>query len=326
MRALVTGAAGFIGLHVVDALVDCGAEVLAFDRALQSTGPSPFPDAVELFAGDVLDADAVRQAVAGADAVFHLAGVYSYARDDGALMQAVNVEGTRIVLEAAARGRRRRIVHTSTCATCGPIRGRAADERDLPPRSQMSIAYKRTKMQGEQLAIRAARDGLDVVIVNPTVPVGPGDLRPTPTGKMVADVAHGRARAYLAHSALNVVAVQDVATGHLRAFELGRSGERYLLGGENLTVREVFTQIAAAAGRRAPRIGIPWTAAHVGAQLLDGTLRPVSREARMLVPDEVRAGRLPHLFDDDKARSQLGYRSRPAAEALIAATAGAINR
>jgi dihydroflavonol-4-reductase len=152
------------------------------------------------------------------------------------------------------------------------------------------------------------------------VPVGAGDLRPTPTGKMVADVAHGRARAYLARSALNVVAVEDVAAGHLHAFERGRSGSRYLLGGENLTVREVFALIAIAAGREPPRIGVPWALANIAARLADASLRPLSREPRLLLLDEVRAGRLPHLFDDSRARRDLGYQSRPAAQALKDAT------
>ena len=152
--------------------------------------------------------------------------------------------------QRAAR-ERRRIVHTSSCGTCGPVAGRAATEDDTPPEWELSVPYKRTKLEGERLAMRAAKQGLDVVVVNPTTPVGPGDRRPTPTGKMVADVAHGRARAHLAGGALNVVAVEDVAAGHLLAHERGRLGERYLLGGENLSMREVFAIVASAAGRRA---------------------------------------------------------------------------
>ncbi len=317
MRALVTGAGGFVGRHVVARLVDAGADVIAFDRRF---GPDQATAALgcgsEMVMGDVLDAASVRRAMDGCDAVFHLAAVYSYARADAAWMQTVNVGGTRTVLEAAARGGRRRVVHTSTCATCGPVPGRAAHEGDVPPAGELTIPYKRTKVDGESLALAAARAGVDVVVVNPTVPVGPGDLRPTPTGRMVADVAHGRARAYLASSALNVVAVQDVAAGHLGAFEHGRAGERYLLGGENLSIRQVFAVIAAAAGRPAPRIGVPWTAAHLAARLADAALRPLGREPRMLELDQVRAGRLPHLFDDSKARSELGYVSRPAVRAL----------
>jgi dihydroflavonol-4-reductase len=141
---------------------------------------------------------------------------------------------------------------------------------------------------------------------------------------MVADVAHGRARAYLAGSALNVVAVEDVAAGHLLALERGRSGERYLLGGENLSIREVFACIATAAGRPVPRIGVPWGVAYAAARASDAVLRPLGREPKLLVVDEVRAGRLPHLFDDRKARAELGYVSRPARDALASAAVSAL--
>jgi dihydroflavonol-4-reductase len=324
MRALVTGAAGFIGGHLVSALAGEGARVTAFDLTPPAGGL--IPDAVEVVLGDVLDPDAIRRAVERCDAVFHLAGVYSYARSDATLMQAVNVRGTHTVLDAAVRGRRRRIVHTSSCATCGPVAGRRASERDLPPRSELDVVYKRTKLEAERLALDAARGGADVIVVNPTVPVGPGDLRPTPTGKMVADVARGRARAYLARSALNVVAVEDVARGHVLAFEHGGPGQRYLLGGENMTMREVFAVIARAAGRSAPRLPVPWTAAYAAARLADVALRPLGREPQLLVLDEVRAGRLPHLFDDTKARTELGYVSQPAADALAHATRSALAR
>ncbi len=318
----MTGAAGFIGGHVVDALASGGAQVRAFDR----TAPPAqvMRGGVEFMRGDVLDADTVRRAVDGCDAVFHLAAVYSYARADEALMRAVNVRGTHTVLDAALRGPRRRVVHTSSCATCGPAPGRHASEHDLPQPRELHVPYKRTKLEGERLALAAARDGAEVIVVNPTVPVGPGDLRPTPTGKMVADVAHGRARAYLARSALNIVAVQDVAHGHGLAFERGRPGERYLLGGDNLSVRDVFAVIAGTAGLPAPRLPIPWAAAYAGARVADGLLRPIGREPRMLLLDEVRVGRLPHLFDDAKARSELGYTSRPAADALQDAARSAL--
>lgn len=322
MRALVTGAAGFLGSHVVAALTRGGAQVRAFDRNLPSAGL--IPDTVELVHGDVLDADALRRAVEGCDAVFHLAAVYSYARSDAALMRAVNIQGTRTVLEVALRGGRRRIVHTSSCATCGPVRARSANERDLPRTRELQVPYRRTKLEAERLALDAAREGHEVFVVNPTVPVGHGDVRPTPTGKMVADIVHGRARAYLARSALNVVAVQDVALGHLLAFERGRPGERYLLGGDNMAMREVVAVIARAAGQPAPRLPVPWTAAYTGARVVDAALRPIGREPQLLVLDEVRAGRLPHLFDDTKARTELGYVSRPAVDALTEAARSAL--
>jgi dihydroflavonol-4-reductase len=325
MRALVTGAAGFIGSHVVRVLAAEGIDVIAFDRQFAPpTAALGLGELAELVEGDVLDPDPLRRAMAECDVVFHMAAVYSYARRDNALMQTVNVDGTRTVMEAAARGRRRRVVHTSSCATCGPVVGGAATEHDLPTTADLAIPYKRTKLAGERLALAAAAAGLDVVVVNPTVPVGPGDLRPTPTGKMVADVAQGRATAYLARSALNVVAVEDVAVGHLRALERGRAGERYLLGGENLTIREVFALIATSVGRRAPRIGVPWSAAYAAARVADAALRPFDREPQMLLVGEVRSGRVPHLFDDSKARSELSYVSRPAAEALAVAARSAL--
>lgn len=322
MRALVTGASGFIGGHVVRALAVGGMQVRAFSCGAPAL--SHVRGDVDFMRGDVRDAHALRRAIDGCDAVFHLAAVYSYARSDVTIMRDVNVEGTRRVLEAALRGTKRRIVHTSSCATCGPVRGRPASESDVPSNADLAIPYKWTKFESELLALRAARDGADVVVVNPTVPVGPGDVRPTPTGKMVADVAYGRARAYLAGSALNVVAVEDVAAGHVSAFQHGRPGQRYLLGGDNLALREVFSAIARAVGRKPPGIGVPWSAAYAAARLVDAVMRGVGREPALLMLDEVRAGRVPHLFDDAKARAELGYVSRPATQALAAAARDAV--
>jgi dihydroflavonol-4-reductase len=316
MRALVTGAAGFIGGHVVQALTEAGAEVRAFDRRPLRDPPS----GAEPVVGDLLDRDAVARALDGCDAVFHLAAVYSYRRADAGLMQSVNVDGTRVLLDAAARsGSRTRVVHTSSCSTCGPVPGRAATESDRPPAWELAVPYKRTKIEGEQLALRAAHAGLDVVVVNPTTPVGPGDHGPTPTGKMVADVARGRARAYLRGGVLNVVAVQDVAAGHLLAHERGSAGERYLLGGENMALREVFAAVARAAGRRPPRVALPWTGVYAAARVAEAVLRPFDREPALLNVAEVRLARLPMAYDDSRARRQLGYRSRPAEQALAEA-------
>jgi len=308
VKALVTGAAGFIGSHVVAALAAAGASVRAFDLR----APAELPQGVEFSQGDLLDGDALRRALAGCDTVFHLAALYSYSPRDSAAMERVNVEGTRVLLAQAGA---RRIVHTSSCATCGPVAGRAATEEDGPAAWELRVAYKRTKLAGERLALEAAARGADVVIVNPTTPVGPGDRRPTPTGKMVADVAGGRARAYLARSALNIVAVEDVARGHLLACERGRAGRRYLLGGENISMKDTFAAIAVAAGRQPPRLAVPWPAAYGAAWVASALLR----EPRLLLLDEVRVARWPMLFDDARARAELGYTSVPAASALARA-------
>ena len=187
------------------------------------------------------------------------------------------------------------------------------------------MPYKRTKLEGERLALEAAREGAEVIVVNPTVPVGPGDLRPTPTGKMVADVARGRARAYLARSALNIVAVEDVARGHVLAFERGRAGERYLLGGDNMTVREVF-----AVDRTGGRTARAANARAVDRRLRERASSPTPRSGRWAASrgcscsTRYAPGRLPHLFDDAKARAELGYASRPAVDALAEAARSAL--
>lgn len=313
MRALVTGAAGFIGRHVADALREAGHDVVGHDAA-------PGADV----AGDIRDEAGLRAAMAGCDAVFHLAAMYSYARADAARMIEVNVEGTRAVLAAARSAGVARVVHTSSCATCGPAEGRLADERDHPPAWELEVAYKRSKVDSERVALEAAAAGQDVVVVNPTTPVGPGDDRPTPTGKMIRDVASGRIRAYVATTGLNVVDVRDVAVGHLRAFERGRAGQRYLLGGENLSLAEVFATVTRHAGRPAPRIRVPFRVALGAAWAADRGGRLVGREPTLLVLDEVRLARLPALFSIEKARTELGHAWRPAEEALRDATHAAL--
>jgi dihydroflavonol-4-reductase len=315
MRALVTGGRGFIGSHVVDALVADGAQVVVYDASpVDGTRPH-----VEHIVGDICDESALGRAMAGCDAVFHLAALYSFSPRDVEEMERVNVGGTRSVLASAQAAEVPRVVHTSSCATCGPAVGRPADERDHPPDWQLKVAYKRTKVASENVALDAARAGQDVVVVNPTAPVGPGDRRPTPTGKMVADVVSGKIRAFVGTAALNVVDVRDVARGHLLAHRKGRAGERYLLGGENLRLAEVFATVARHAGRPAPRVRVPYRLVHGAAWAAHLASRATGREPRLLVLDEVRLARLPELFAIDKAPRELGYTWRPADDALRAA-------
>lgn len=284
MRAYVTGASGFIGSHVVRVLRDQGWEV-----------GTQF---VELG-----DREALRHAMKGCDAVFHLAALYAF-RGDLREFERVNVQGTRNVLEAADAAGVKRIVHTSTCATCGPVRGRPATEDDEPPAWELTVPYKATKLDAERLALAAARDATDVVVVNPTTPVGEGDRAPTPTGRMVRGVASGRFRAYLGGTGVNLVDVRDVARGHLLAWEHGRRGERYLLGGEDKTLGEVFELIARAAGRRPPRLRVPYIAARAAAA------------TGLLNRHEIALARLPMWFSSDKARRELRYEPGPVAEAV----------
>jgi dihydroflavonol-4-reductase len=284
VKAYVTGASGFIGGHVVRTLRDAGWDV------------------GEAFV-DVGDRAALEREMEGCNAVFHLAALYSF-RGDPAEFSRVNVDGTRNVLQAARRAGVGRVVHTSTCATCGPVAGRPATEEDAPPDWELAVPYKATKLAAERLALAAERDGLDVVAVNPTTPVGEGDWVPTPTGRMVRGVATGRYRAYLAGTGVNLVDVRDVARGHLLAFERGRAGERYLLGGEDMSLRDVFALITHAAGRRAPWLRVPYAVARAAAA------------ARLLNRQEVALARLPMYFSSAKAERELGYEPGPVEAAV----------
>lgn len=287
MKACVTGASGFVGAHVARELAAQGAEVRA-ERV------------------DLLDAGALARAIEGCDAVFHVAALYSYDADP-ALIERVNVEGTRNVVEACLRGNVRRLVHTSTAGTCGPVAGRPATEKDGPPGWELAVPYKRTKLAAERLVLEAARGPLDAVVVNPTTPVGDGDAKPTPTGAMIAAVARGRVRGYVATTGLNVVDVRDVARGHVLAHERGIRGERYLLGGVDLPLRDLFAAVADLAGRPRPSVRVPYAAAVAAAGL------------GLVNADEVRLARLPMYFSSEKAQTVLGYRPGPVTPALARA-------
>jgi dihydroflavonol-4-reductase len=263
----------------------------------------------------VCDPAAVRRAADGCELVVHAAALYSYDRRDHAAMERVNVDGTRHVLDAAARAGVRRVVVTSSATTCGPVRGRSASEDDAPPREQLAVAYKRTKIAAERVALDAAREGHEVVVVNPTAVVGPGDRRPTPTGRMIDDVVAGRIRAYTPGMGLNVVAVEDVADGHLLAAEHGRPGRRYILGGEDLPLREVFAIVARAAGRTPPRWAVPYPVVAAAARLAAA----VGLSPRLLVLDQVRLAGIPEYYSSARAEAELGYRARRAEDALAAA-------
>ena len=293
MRVYVTGGGlGFIGGHVVRELREHGHEVR------------------DVWV-DVRDAAGLAAAMAGCEAVRHVAALYSY---DAAAAdhRAVNVEGTRNVIAACRRVGVRRLVHTSTCGTCGPVAGRAATEADEPPAWELAVPYKRTKLAAEQLVLAAAADGLDALCVNPTTPLGDGDLAPTPTGRMIRGVAGGRYRAVLRGGGLNVVDVRDVARGHVLALERGRAGERYLLGGEDVTLGELFARVARIAGRPAPRVAVPWRAAWA--------LAAVGVANRQ----EVALARLPMWFSWEKARRELGYEPGAIGPALERAVTDAL--
>jgi dihydroflavonol-4-reductase len=257
---------------------------------------------------DLLDAEGLERVVRGCEVVVHVAALYSF---DAPLpdFERVNVGGTRTLLDVAARTGVRRFVHCSTAGTCGPVPGRPATEEDAPPAWELDVPYKRTKVAAERLALEA-----NAVVVNPSAPVGGGDRKPTPTGRMIASVATGRMPGFVATTGLNLVDVRDVARGHALALEHGEPGERYILGGVDLPLEEVFAAVARLAGRPRPRLRVPYPVAEVA-----GTLGIVNR-------DEVRLARLPMYFSSAKARSRLGYAPGPVEPALAQAVAEALTK
>ncbi len=265
---------------------------------------------------DLGDREAIRRALKGCNTVFHLAADYRLWVPDPEIMYRANVDGTRnLLLESAAAGVDR-IVYTSSVATLGLLPGnQEADETTDGSLQDMVSHYKRSKFLAEQLVNDMIRDeGLPAVIVNPSTPLGPGDIKPTPTGRIVYDAMHGRIPAYV-DTGLNIVHVDDVAEGNLLALEKGRLGERYILGGENLSLKELLTRIAVMIGRKPPAISLPHALVLPVAYVMEVAASITGREPRATV-DAVRMSRHRMYFSSEKARRELGYSPRPADEAI----------
>jgi dihydroflavonol-4-reductase len=247
--------------------------------------------------------------------LFHVAADYRLGARDPAQLYRTNVDGTRNVLHAARTAKVPRIVYTSSVATIGiPSDGSQGEERTPVNLSNMIGHYKRSKYLAEEVAREAARMGMSVVIVNPSTPVGPGDIKPTPTGQLVLDAASGRMPAYV-DTGLNIVHVDDVATGHLLAFERGKEGARYILGGEDMTLQTILAQIARLVGRRPPRIRLPYAAVLPVAYLAEAFARVSGRSGRVTL-EGVRMSRKRMFFSSNKAVNELGYRWRPPIQAF----------
>lgn len=267
--------------------------------------------------GDLCDALSVARAVAGCAVVYHVAADYRLWVPNPQDMYRSNVEGTRNVLNAARAAGVERVVYTSTVGCIGFPQNEPGDENTPVSLGQMKGPYKRSKFMAEQVALEFAREGFPVVIVNPTTPVGDHDFKPTPTGKMIVDFLRGAMPAYL-DTGLNIVDVDDVARGHLAACENGRVGERYILGGENLTLRQILQVLAKATGTPAPALRIPYAAAYLAGMISTGIAGITGKEP--LAPlDAVRMARVKMWASSAKAETEIGYRARPAAEALARA-------
>jgi dihydroflavonol-4-reductase len=314
MKALVTGATGFVGAAVARALGAAGWQVRVLVRS-GSDRSNLQQLAAEIVEGDLTDVGSLERALAGCVGLFHVAADYRLGARNPEPLYRTNVDGTRNILNAARSARVPRIVYTSSVATIGiPSDGSPGDERTPVALANMIGHYKRSKYLAEQVAREAARAGMSVVIVNPSTPVGPGDIKPTPTGQLVLDAAAGRMPAYV-DTGLNIVHVDDVGAGHLLAFERGTAGERYILGGEDMTLQTILAQIAQLVGRKPPRIRLPYAAVLPVAYLAEAFAAVSGRSGRVTL-EGVRMSRKRMFFSSGKAVSELGYRWRPPLEAF----------
>ena len=316
---LITGVSGFVGSAVARAVAATGAPVRGLARASSARANlRDFPG--ELVEGDLRDPAAVARAMAGVARVYHVAADYRlWARDPDEIVRN-NRDTTRIVCEAALAAGVERLVHTSSVATIVPDPAGAADETRAATEADVVGAYKRSKVVAERLVEAMVRErGLPAVIVNPSTPIGPRDVRPTPTGRIIVEAANGRMPAFV-DSGLNLVHVDDVAAGHLLAMERGRVGERYILGGEDVTLAAMLTGIARLVGRRPPRAKLPVAPLMPLAWANERVARVTGREP-FLTLDGLRMSRHAMFYSSAKACAALGYRARPYGHALADAVA-----
>ena len=316
MTILVTGVSGFVGAAVARRLEASGYRVRALVRRTSPRGNLDGLKA-EIVVGDVTDREVLRRAVTGCTGVFHVAADYRLWVRDPAPMYAANVEGTRNVMLAALEAGVDRVVHTSSVATLGyNADGTPADEETPSRLDSMIGPYKRSKYLAEQEVNRLVKDeGLRAVIVNPSTPIGPGDVKPTPTGRMVLEAAAGRMPAYV-DTGLNVVHVEDVAAGHVLAFERGVVGQRYVLGGRNMTLRQILEEIADLTGRKPPKIRLPHGMILPIAYVAEALTRITGGTDPFVTVDGIKMAKKKMFFSSTKAERELGYTARPARQAL----------
>ncbi|MFZ1919546.1 MAG: hopanoid-associated sugar epimerase [Terriglobales bacterium] len=319
MKAFITGATGFLGSHVARVLAAQGAELRLLVRPTSDLRNIADLNA-ERVSGDLRDAVSIEKALSGCEVVFHVAADYRLWVRDPAEMYRSNVEGTRALLDAARRQGVRRVVYTSSVATMGfgsnGHGGAHLTDEDSPVSlGEMIGHYKRSKFKAEQVAVEAAKSGMDVVIVNPTTPVGERDVKPTPTGRIVLDFLKRKFPAYV-ETGLNLVDATECARGHMQALEKGKAGERYILGGENLTLKQILDRLAAITGLKSPTVKLPYVfafATGVVDEMVTGRL--MGREPRATI-DAVRMGRKMMFVSSAKAERELAWQRVPVDGAL----------
>ena len=315
MKAFVTGATGFLGSHVARVLADQGAHLRLLVRPTSNLKNLEGLKA-ETATGDLRDAASLEKSMSGCDTVFHVAADYRLWVRDPNEMYRSNVAGTRALLEASRKNGVARVVYTSSVATVGFTGyGRPADEDSPVSLADMIGHYKRSKFMAEQIALEAGRGGMQVVTVNPTTPIGEQDVKPTPTGRIVVDFLKRKFPAYV-ETGLNLVDVRECARGHVAAFEKGRTGERYILGGEDLTLKQILDKLGQITGLPSPKIKLPYIfafAAGIVDEAVTGLL--LRREPRATV-DTVRMGKKKMFASSAKAERELGWKIVPIDGAL----------
>lgn len=314
MRAFVTGGTGFIGGNLIRLLLSQGHEVRALARkGSDQRNLAGLP--VEAIEGD-LTSPGLRDAIAGCDAVFHLAAHYSlWVKDRDAIYES-NVGGTESILQAARAAGVKRFVHTSSVAAIGvPEEGKLATEETRTTVDELVSDYKKSKFLAEQAALKASKEGLDVVIVNPSTPIGANDVKPTPTGEIVLRFLQGRMPAYV-KTGLNLVDVEDVAWGHLLAFEKGRTGERYILGNRNLSFLEMLQILAGITGKPAPRFAVPHLLPLAVSYIDEMVLAKYFGKTPQVSYYSVQMSRHAMYYDSSKAVRELGLPQTPVEKAI----------
>lgn len=318
-RVLVTGASGFVGAAVARAVAAQGGRLRLLVRATSDRTNLAGLDA-ELIEGDLRDAASVGRAARDVRYLFHVAADYRlWARDPEDIVRN-NRASTEIVMAAARDAGVERIVYTSSVATLKPVDGGAADETRAATPEQAVGAYKRSKVVAERLVEAMAADGLPVVIVNPSTPIGPRDVKPTPTGRILVEAANGRMPAYV-ESGLNLVHVDDVAAGHLLAMEKGQIGRRYILGGQDVSLGAMLGDIARLVGRQPPKVAIPRVALFPLAHANEAWCRLMRKDDPFLTVDSLKMAAHNMYFSSARAEAELGYHARPYREALADAIA-----
>lgn len=307
---LVTGATGFLGWHVAKQLVENGEHVRALVRSTSSVRELD----VEIASGDLRDPGSLERAVSGCGSVYHVAADYRLWAKDPMELYRSNVDGTRNMLHAARQAGVERFIYTSTVGCIGiPATGIGTEESPVSL-ADMTGHYKRSKFLAEQVALEYAQSGFPVYIVNPTAPVGDHDVKPTPTGKIIVDFLKGRMPAYV-DTGLNLVDAADTARGHLLAAERGKPGERYILGGQNLTLRQILEQLSVLSGKPAPRVRIPYPIAWLAGVCSTAAAQVTGKEPRAPL-EGVRMARKKMWVSCDKAKRDLGFTAAPVEQAL----------